>query len=138
MRWAIVAGILMASAQAHAQDGAQMMTLAEVKQRRAELAGLFIRVENVTVSGFTMARGGLAQDASGTVRLDDTGMPQDTITYLERHCASGGAKPGAAAPAGCRGALEFTVAATRSSFRRTEAHGDRPAHRLAKARRPAL
>ncbi len=116
MRWAIVAGILMASAQAHAQDGAQMMTLAEVKQRRAELAGLFVRVENVTVSGFTMARGGLAHDASGTVRLDDAGMPQDTITYLERHCASGGAKPGAAAPAGCRGALEFTVASAQGAF----------------------
>ena len=61
MRWAIVAGVLAASAQAHAQDGAQMMTLAEVRQRRAELAGLFIRVENVTVSGFTIARGGLAR-----------------------------------------------------------------------------
>ncbi len=90
MRWAIVAGIWMASAQTHAQDGAQMMTLAEVKQRR----------------------GGLAQDASGTVRLDDAGMPQDTITYLERHCA----KPGAAAPAGCRGALEFTVASAQGTF----------------------
>jgi hypothetical protein len=116
MRWAIVAGILMASAQAHAQDGAQMMTLAEVKQRRAELAGLFIRVENVTVSGFGMARGGLAQDASGTVRLDDAGMPQDTITYLDRHCARAGAKPGAAAPPGCRGALEFTVASVQGAF----------------------
>lgn len=112
MRWVIVAGMLAASAPAHAQDGAQMMTLAAVKQRRAELAGLFVRVENVTVSGFTMARGGLASDASGTVRLDDAGMPQDTITYLERHCA----KPGAAAAAGCRGALEFTVASAQGTF----------------------
>ena len=112
MRWAIVAVVLAASAQAQAQDGAQMMTLTEVKQRRAELAGLFVRVENVTVSGFTMARGGLAHDASGTVRLDDAGMPQDTITYLERHCA----KPGAAARAGCRGALEFTVASVPGAF----------------------
>lgn len=116
MRWAIVAVVLAASAQAQAQDGAQMMTLTEVKQRRFELAGLFVRVENVTVSGFTMARGGLAHDASGTVRLDDAGMPQDTITYLERHCASAGAKPGAAAPAGCRGALEFTVASGHGAF----------------------
>ncbi len=116
MRWAIVAGIWMASAQTHAQDGAQMMTLGEVKQRRAELAGLFIRVENVTVSGFAMARGGLAQDASGTVRLDDASMPQDTITYLERHCARPGAKASAAAPAGCRGALEFTVASAQGTF----------------------
>ena len=138
MRWVIVAGLLAASAQAHAQDGAQMMTLAAVKQRRAELAGLFVRVENVTVSGFTMARGGLASDASGSVRLDDAGMPQDTITYLERHCA----KPGAAA------AVRWSSrspphrapspSAMRSSSRRTEAHGDRPASRLAKARRPAL
>lgn len=112
MRWAIVAVVLAASAQAQAQDGAQMMTLTEVKQRRAELAGLFVRVENVTVSGFTMARGGLVHDASGTVRLDDAGMPQDTITYLERHCA----KPSAAASAGCRGALEFTVASGHGAF----------------------
>jgi hypothetical protein len=113
MRWAIVAGVLAASAQAHAQDGAQMMTLAEVRQRRAELAGLFIRVENVTVSGFTMTRGGLARDASATVRLDDTGMPQDTISYLERNCTKPAA---AAAPAGCRGALEFTVASAQGTF----------------------
>ncbi len=112
MRWVIVAVLMAVGGTAHAQDGAQMMTLAEVRQRRAELAGLFIRVENVTVSGFTMARGGLARDASATVRLDDTGMPQDTITYLERHCA----KPGAAAAAGCRGALEFTVASAQGTF----------------------
>ncbi len=112
MRLAVVAVLMVLGAQAQAQDGAHMMTLTEVKQRRAELAGLFVRVENVTVSGFTMARGGLAHDASGTVRLDDAGMPQDTITYLERHCA----KPGAAAPAGCRGALEFTVASVQGAF----------------------
>jgi len=116
MRWVIVAVGMAVSAQAQAQDGAQMMTLAEVKQRRTELAGLFVRVENVTVSGFTMARGGLAHDASGTVRLDDAGMPQDTIAYLERHCASAGAKAGAAASAGCRGALEFTVDPVQGAF----------------------
>jgi hypothetical protein len=98
---------------AHAQDGAKMMTLAEVKQRRAELAGLFVRVENITVSGFAMSRGGLASDASGGVHLDDGGMPLDTITYLERNCARAGA---ATAPAGCRGALEFTVAQARGAF----------------------
>ncbi|MDP3317549.1 MAG: hypothetical protein Q8S58_00335 [Bosea sp. (in: a-proteobacteria)] len=114
MRWVIVAVGMAVSAQAHAQDGAQMMTLAEVKQRRAELAGLFVRVENVTISGFTMARGGFAHDASATVRLDDTGMPQETVTYLERHCAKPGAA--AAAPAGCRGALEFTVAPVQGAF----------------------
>lgn len=116
MRWVIVAVLMAVGGTAHAQDGAQMMTLAEVRQRRGELAGLFIRVENVTVSGFTMARGGLARDASATVRLDDTGMPQDTISYLERHCGSGGAKPGAPTPAGCRGALEFTVAPAQGAF----------------------
>lgn len=97
---------------AQAQDGAHMMTLAEVRQRRAELAGSFIRVENVTISGFSMSRGGTASDSSGGVHLDDGGMPMDTITYLERHCA----KPGASAPAGCRGALEFTVAAAHGAF----------------------
>jgi hypothetical protein len=112
MRWVIVAVSMAVGGTAHAQDGAQMMTLTEVRQRRAELAGLFVRVENVTVSGFTMARGGLAHDASGTARLDDAGMPQDTITYLERRCA----KPGAPAPAGCRGALEFTVAPAQGAF----------------------
>jgi len=113
MRWAIVAVLMAASGMAHAQDGAQMMTLAEVKQRRVELAGLFVRVENVTISGFSMSRGGLASDASGGVRLADDGMPLDTITYLERNCAKAGA---AAAPAGCRGALEFTVAQAHGAF----------------------
>ena len=107
MRMAVVAVLMATGVAAHAQDGAHMMTLAEVKHRRVELAGLFIRVENVTISGFSMSRGGLASDASGGVRLDDDGMPLDTITYLERHCARAGAMP---APAGCRGALEFTVA----------------------------
>lgn len=113
MRWVIVAVVMAVSAQVHAQDGAQMMTLAEVKQRRAELAGLFVRVENVTISGFAMARGGLASDSSGGVRLDDAGMPTDTISYLERHCAKAGATT---APAGCRGALEFTVASSHGAF----------------------
>lgn len=113
MRLAIVAVLMAVGGMAQAQDGAHMMTLAEVKQRRAELAGLFVRVENVAVSGFAMSRGGLAHDASGTARLDDAGMPQETITYLERHCARAGAT---AAPAGCRGALEFTVAQSRGSF----------------------
>ncbi|KRE00334.1 hypothetical protein ASE63_09715 [Bosea sp. Root381] len=90
-----------------------MMTLAEVKQRRVELAGLFIRVENVTITGFSMSRGGLASDASGGVHLDDGGMPLDTITYLERNCARAGTQ---AAPAGCRGALEFTVGQPRGAF----------------------
>lgn len=116
MRLAIVAVLMALGGTAQAQDGAHMMTLAEVKQRRAELAGLFVRIENVTVSGFAMSRGGVAHDASGTARLDDAGMPQDTITYLERHCAHGGAKPGATAPAGCRGALEFTVAPVQGAF----------------------
>jgi hypothetical protein len=107
MRMAVVAMLMTASGAAHAQDGAHMMTLAEVKQRRVELAGLFVRVENVTISGFSMSRGGLASDPSGGVRLDDGGMPLDTITYLERHCARAGATP---APTGCRGSLEFTVA----------------------------
>ena len=89
-----------------------MMTLAEVRQRRAELAGLFVRIENVTVSGFSMARGGLASDASGGVHLDDDGMPLDTVTYLERNCA----RAGATAAAQCRGALEFTVARTQGAF----------------------
>jgi hypothetical protein len=111
MRCAIVALVMAASASAQAQDGAKMMTLADVKQRRAELAGLFIRVENVAVSGFSMARGGLASDASGTVRLDDAGMPAETIAYLERHCARGGA-----VPAGCRGAIEFTVTPAPGTF----------------------
>lgn len=115
MRLAIVAvTVAMATGMAaHAQDGARMMTLGEVKQRRAELAGLFIRVENVTISGFAMSRGGLASDASGGVRLADDGMPLDTITYLERNCARAGTQ---AAPAGCRGALEFTVAQARGAF----------------------
>ncbi|HEV7260882.1 MAG TPA: hypothetical protein VGN82_24085 [Bosea sp. (in: a-proteobacteria)] len=113
MRLAIVAVLMAVSGLAQAQDGAHMMTLAEVKQRRAELAGLFVRVENVTISGFAMSRGGLASDASTGVHLDDGGMPMDTITYLERNCAKAGA---AAAPAGCRGALEFTVAQARGNF----------------------
>ena len=113
MRWAIVAVLMMIGTPAPAQDGAHMMTLAEVRQRRAELAGLFIRVENVTISGFSMSRGGLASDVSGGVHLDDAGMQPDTISYLERYCA----KPGTtAAPAGCRGALEFTVAPTHGAF----------------------
>ena len=113
MRWVIVAVGMAVSAQAQAQDGAQMMTLADVRQRRAELAGLFVRVENVTISGFTMGRGGLASDASGGVKLDDAGMPTDTISYLERHCAKAGAT---AAQAGCRGALEFTVQPAHGAF----------------------
>lgn len=113
MRLAVVAVLMAVSGLAQAQDGAHMMTLAEVKQRRAELAGLFVRVENVTISGFAMSRGGLASDASGGVHLGDDGMPLDTITYLERNCARAGA---AASPAGCRGALEFTVAQARGAF----------------------
>lgn len=113
MRLAVVAVVMAVGGMAQAQDGAHMMTLAEVKQRRAELAGLFVRVENVTISGFAMSRGGLASDSSGGVRLDDGGMPMDTITYLERNCARAGA---AAAPAGCRGALEFTVAQAHGAF----------------------
>ncbi|PTM42218.1 hypothetical protein [Bosea sp. 124] len=115
MRMMVVVAVLMAAAgsPAQAQDGAHMMTLAEVKQRRDELAGLFVRVENVTISGFSMSRGGLASDASGGVRLGDDGMPLDTITYLERNCGRAGAT---ASPAGCRGALEFTVARTHGAF----------------------
>lgn len=113
MRWAVVAVVMAVGGPAQAQDGAHMMTLAEVKQRRAELAGLFVRVENVTISGFAMSRGGLASDSSGGVRLDDGGMPMDTITYLERNCARAGA---AAVPAACRGALEFTVAQAHGAF----------------------
>lgn len=113
MRAAIVALVMGTGLVAQAQDGAHMMTLGEVRQRRAALAGLFIRVENVTISGFSTARGGLASDASGGVRLDDAGMPQDTITYLERNCARTGAT---AAAAGCRGALEFTVAPAQGAF----------------------
>jgi len=113
MRLAMVAVLMATGMAAHAQDGARMMTLAEVKQRRVELTGLFIRVENVTITGFSMSRGGLASDASGGVHLDDDGMPLDTITYLERNCARSGTP---AAPAGCRGALEFTVAQSRGAF----------------------
>ena len=112
MRAAIVALVMVTGLAAQAQDGAHMMTLAEVRQRRAELAGLFVRIENVTVSGFSMARGGLASDASGGVHLDDDGMQPDTISYLERHCAQGAG----AAHAGCRGALEFTVSSTHGAF----------------------
>lgn len=116
MRAAVVALVMGtsigASLPAHAQDGAHMMTLAEVRQRRAELAGTFIRVENVTISGFSMARGGMARDSSGGVHLDDAGMPTDTISYLERNCAKSGASPSTA----CRGALEFTVAAAHGAF----------------------
>jgi hypothetical protein len=112
MRLAIVAVVMATSGIAHAQDGAHMMTLAEVRQRRAELAGSFIRVENVTISGFSISRGGLASDSSGGVRLDDSGMPTDTISYLERNCA----KPGTSASTACRGALEFTVASAHGAF----------------------
>jgi hypothetical protein len=113
MRLAVVAVLMVAGGAAQAQDGAHMMTLAEVRQRRAELTGLFVRVENVTISGFAMARGGLASDSSGGVHLDDGGMPLDTITYLERNCARASTPT---APAGCRGALEFTVAQARGAF----------------------
>lgn len=113
MRLAIVAVLMAMGATARAQDGAHMMTLAEVKQRRAELAGLFVRVENVTISGFSMSRGGLASDTSGGVHLDDDGMQPETISYLERNCARTGAT---AVSAGCRGALEFTVAGTHGAF----------------------
>lgn len=113
MRAAMVALVMGAGLAAQAQDGAHMMTLAEVRQRRAELAGLFVRIENVTISGFSMARGGLASDSSGGVHLDDDGMPLDTVTYLERNCARADAT---AAGARCRGALEFTVARTQGAF----------------------
>jgi hypothetical protein len=113
MRLAVVAVLMAVGGIAQAQDGAHMMTLAEVRQRRAELAGLFVRVENVTISGFAMSRGGLASDSSGGVHLDDGGMPLDTITYLERNCARAGAT---SASAGCHGALEFTVTRAHGAF----------------------
>ncbi len=114
MRIGFVVGAMIAMAgQAHAQDGARVVTLAMVKSHRAEWAGLFMRVENVTISGFAQSRGGLASDASGGVRLDDSGMPTQTIAYLERNC--GRARPGAT-QTGCRGSLEFTVPAGESGF----------------------
>lgn len=116
---AVTALAVMAQAgPANAQDGARATTLAAVKSHRAEWAGLFMRVENVTISGFAPAKGGLASDSSGVVRLDDAGMPTQTIAYLQRHCAQ--ARPGAA-PAGCRGSLEFTVPAGEAGFTITDA-----------------
>lgn len=107
MRISILAWLMATTIAAGAQDGAQTITIAEVRTHKAEMAGMFIRIENVTISGFSQRNGGLASDATGGARIDDIGMPPRTITHLERHC--GQARP-AQSPALCRGTLEFTLA----------------------------
>jgi hypothetical protein len=100
----IVAGMMALAGAASAQDGARVVTLAKVKDHRA--AGAFIRVENVTIVRFSSSKGGVASDATGSVRFDDVGMPPRTISHLERYCS--GAHTGQDRGE-CRGALEFTI-----------------------------
>ncbi len=91
-----------------AQDGASVLTIARVKNQRAELAGAFVRVENVTISGFSSSHGGMVNDATGGAAISDIGMPLQTVVHLERYCGRAG---GGSARAECHGSLEFTVAA---------------------------
>ncbi|MDR6874444.1 hypothetical protein J2Y55_005478 [Bosea sp. BE125] len=104
MRLWVVAGLMALAGAASAQDGARVVTLATIKGHRA--AGEFIRVENVTIVRFSTSKGGVASDATGSVRFDDIGMPPRTISHLERYCS--GAHTGQDRGE-CRGALEFTI-----------------------------
>ena len=106
MRAWMVAGMMAVAGVACAQDGARVVTLAAVRGHSAAWAGEFIRVENVTILGFSQSKGGLVSDLTGSVRLDDLGMPAQTISHLERYCS--GPRAGQSR-AGCRGALEFTM-----------------------------
>lgn len=106
MRVWMVAGMMAVAGIASAQDGARVVTLSAVRGHGAAWAGEFIRVENVTILGFSQSKGGLASDLTGSVRLDDLGMPAQTINHLERYCSG---PRTAQSRAGCRGALEFTV-----------------------------
>jgi hypothetical protein len=104
MRVWVVAGMMALAGAASAQDGARVVTLAKIRDHRA--AGAFIRVENVTIVRFSSSKGGVASDATGSVRFDDVGMPPRTISHLERYCS--GARTGQDRGE-CRGALEFTI-----------------------------
>jgi hypothetical protein len=108
MRVLMVAGVMVVAAAASAQDGAHVATLAKVQGHKAQWAGEFVRVENVTVSHFSQSKGGLASDGTGSARFDDVGMSLQTISQLERYCS--GPPAGQSRPE-CRGALEFTMSA---------------------------
>lgn len=112
MRVWMVAGMMMAAFGAVAQDGAHVATLAKVKGHRAAWVGTFVRVENVTISNFTRAKGALASDATGSIRIDDIGLSLQMIGHLERHCAGA---PSGQGRAECHGALEFTMVEAEAS-----------------------
>ncbi len=77
------------------QDGAQMMTWPRSGSAAPTRRALHSRRERHRLRLHHDPRRPRPR-RQRTVRLDDTGMPQDTISYLERHCT----KPARAAAAG--------------------------------------
>ncbi|MCO5092060.1 hypothetical protein [Bosea sp. (in: a-proteobacteria)] len=111
MRAVVTIGLLFSAVPAAAQEKA--ITFSDLEANRGRLAGDVVRVEGVTVFGFSEVGGGLVRDRTGGAKLAAEGITPRMIYHLERNCSRASMTP---AKPECQGTLKFKVT-LREDFR---------------------
>lgn len=111
MRAILIIGVMALAVPASAQEKA--ITFSDLETDRGQLSGDWVRVEGVTVFGFSEIGGGLVRDRTGGAKLASEGITPRMIYHLERNCSRASTSP---AKPECQGTLKFRVT-LREEFR---------------------